>query len=71
MHRYVKINLFVLPLPNNLLITLNSLQFSDAFRQAKKEMGGLNVICNNAGIACPLGEKVQWEKVLSINLVNR
>ena len=35
------------------------------------EMGGLNVICNNAGIACPLGERTKWEKVLAINLVNR
>ena len=35
------------------------------------EMGGLNVICNNAGIACPLDERARWEEVLAINLVKR
>ncbi|CAB3989259.1 15-hydroxyprostaglandin dehydrogenase [NAD(+)]-like [Paramuricea clavata] len=43
-------------------------ELEKAFRQAKTEMGGLNVICNNAGIACPLGERTRWEKVVATNL---
>ena len=38
--------------------------FSEAFREAKAELGGLNVVCNNAGIACPTAERTRWEKFL-------
>ena len=37
----------------------------NAFQNTKEEFGGIDIVCNNAGI----GDEVKWRKMLAINLV--
>ncbi len=41
----------------------------DVFHQAKSQMGGLNVVCNNAGVVFFEDEKPHSDKLISVNLV--
>ena len=41
----------------------------DVFHHAKSQMGGLNVVCNNAGVLVFEDEKHHSDKLISVNLV--
>ena len=43
-----------------------NLLFSDAFREAVQKFGGIDIVCNNAGIA----REDQWETMIAINSVS-
>ena len=42
----------------------------DAFHEAKAQMGGLNVLCNNAGVASYTDERNRFDEIISVNLVS-
>ena len=37
-----------------------------AFESTKERFGGIDIVCNNAGI----GDETQWRKMVDINLVS-
>ena len=45
--------------------------FLDAIRTANREMGGLNVLCNNAGFGRPFYDTSRWEEEIDVNLVRK
>jgi len=38
-----------------------------AFQKTKEAFGGIDIVCNNAG----LGDESRWRKMLDVNLVGR
>ena len=44
----------------------------DAIHEAKAQMGGLNVVCNNAGVGSytVTDERNRFDEIISVNLVS-
>ncbi len=59
--------------PSGVLDVADAQGVADFFGQVKRELGGLDVLVNNAGIAGPMGridtiERDEWLRVLDVNL---